>query len=206
MSKTTSLGGKVTHPVAGLLVAVLLTACSGGDSGNGNGSGGAAGTGTGGTGTGGTGTGGTGTGGGDDCTITLSGELTGTLSCTVAVIYDGQADLTAFGLTVQQSEPGAGADVRVSGPAETGTFTDATCVECNIFAFASAATLDPAWAMKLTPTKQGSFSVTIDSLGTGSSGPNGAVAYPYPHGSATAVLPADPETSATGTVNLSANF
>lgn len=62
--------------------------------------------------------------------------------------YDGQTDLTAFWLTVQQSEPGAGADVRVSGPAKTGTFTDA----------------------------------------------------------ATAVLLPAPETSATGTVNLSASF
>jgi hypothetical protein len=141
---------------------------------------------------------------GGPCTITLSGSVTGTVSCTVAVFYDGQKDLTAFGLTVQQSEPGAGADVRIAGHAKTGTFTD--CVECTIFAFAKAGNPPPTWTMRLTPTKQGSFSVTIDSLGTGSNGPNGGVAYPDPHGTATAVLPALQETGATGTVNLSAKF
>ena len=59
---------------------------------------------------------------------------------------------------------------------------------------------------QLTPTKQGSFSVTIDSLGTGSNGPNGGVAYADPHGSATAVLPALQDTGATGTANLHAKF
>lgn len=122
------------------------------------------------------------------------------------MIYDGQKDQTAFGLTVQRTDPGAGANVIVAGPAKTGTFTDATCVDCTIFAFATAGNPPPTWAMLLTPTKQGSFSVTIDSLGTGSTGPNGGVAYPDPHGSVTAVLPADQSTGATGTVNLSATF
>lgn len=140
------------------------------------------------------------------CTITLSGEVKGTVSCTVAVIYDGQKDTTGFGLTVQQSEPGASAYVTVSGPAKTGTFTDASCVDCSISASAKAGNPPPTWAMQLTPTKQGSFSVTIDSLGTGSKGPNGGVAYPDPHGSANAVLPALQDTGATGTVNLHAKF
>ena len=138
--------------------------------------------------------------------IRLSGDVVGTVECTVAVIYDGQKDQTGFGLTVQQSEPGAGANVIVPGPAKTGTFTDASCVDCTIFAFAKAGNPPPTWAMQLTPMKQGSFSVTIDSLGTGSHGPNGGVAYPDPHGSATAVLPADQTTGATGTVHLSAKF
>jgi hypothetical protein len=59
---------------------------------------------------------------------------------------------------------------------------------------------------RFASAKQGSFSVTMDSLGTGSPGPNGVVAYAEPHGSATAVLPAASETSATGTVNLTAQF
>src|SRR5882672_7513972 len=71
-------------------------------------------------------------------TITLSGEVTGTVSCTVAVIYDGQKDSTGFGLTVTQSEPGASAYVTTTGPAKTGTFTDASCVECSISASATA--------------------------------------------------------------------
>ena len=66
------------------------------------------------------------------CTITLSGNVTGTVSCTVAVLYDGQQKLTQFGLTVQQSEPTAGAFVKIAGTAQTGTFTDANCVECLV--------------------------------------------------------------------------
>ena len=143
---------------------------------------------------------------GGPCTITLSGAVTGSVSCTVAVLHDGQKDVTAFGLTVQQSTPGGGADVRIAGPAKTGTLTDANCLECTIFAFATAGNPPPTWAMQLKPRKQGSFSLTIDSLGAGSNGPNGGVAYPSPHGSATAVLPADQGTGATGTVNLSAKF
>ena len=141
---------------------------------------------------------------GGPCAIKLSGEITGNLSCTVAVIYDGQD--TGFGLTVQQSEPGASAYVTTAGAAKTGTFTDANCVECSISAFTSTGNPPPTWEMHLTPAKQGSFSVTIDSLGSGTNGANGMVAYPDPHGSATAVLPALQDTGATGTVNLSATF
>jgi hypothetical protein len=146
--------------------------------------------------------------GSDDgpCTITLSGDVTGTVSCTVAVLYDGPQKLTQFGLTVQQSEPTAAAFAKIAGTAQTGTFTDANCVECFVSASAKIGNPPPTWAMQLKPTKQGSFSVTIKSLGTGSSGPNGGVAYADPHGTATAVLPALQETGATGTVNLSAKF
>jgi len=142
--------------------------------------------------------------GGGSCSITLSGAVTATLECTSAVLYDEGVDAVLFGLTVQQSMPTAGANVLVAVPAETGTFTDADCIDCLFAAYTDVAD-GPAWAMQTMPTMQGSFSVTIDSLGEASSA-DGTTAYPYAQGSATAVLPAVEGSGATGTVNLSAEF
>ena len=113
---------------------------------------------------------------------------------------------TAFGFTVQQATPTAMVTMRIPGKAQTGTFTDATAgVELVAAASATAGNPPPTWMVQMNP-KMGSLSLTIADLGAGITGPNGGVAYPDPHGTATATLAAIAETKASGTVNLKATF
>ena len=150
------------------------------------------------------GTGGSGGGGGSQCSITLSGAVTGTFNCNAVTAYDSGKNQGTIALTVPSPSPLSSITVGIEKP---GAPMSGVWSSSDAGATAGIVVQMPGGAMPATwdvskgngGPDQGSYTASVTVTATGVTGYTST-------GSLTAVLPANTQTTASGTVNLSATF
>ncbi len=142
------------------------------------------------------------------CTMTISGAITGTVPCMAVGANVSTSNQSTLGITAIGPVQGVGnatISLMVAGSIGTGTFTDASTSQ-----YAAVVTgpivpgsVPAVWAASANP-KQGSISITVNSS-TSYASSNGSTAY-FIHGTGTATLPAQSNSSAKGNVTVTAAF
>lgn len=136
------------------------------------------------------------------CKVTLSGAVTGTHGCVVAMGLNSTTDTVDMGVSaaISQTEQFSLA-LKFPGTALTaGTFTSSTDGAAGAVVESQ---IPKVWdAVRGDPPDQGTFSITISGTGTPVTGNTGDVGYLNTHGSADATMPAIASSGATGTVTV----
>ena len=143
-----------------------------------------------------------------NCTMTISGAISGTVPCMAIGGNVSTTNQSTLGITATGSVQGianATMSLVFTGSIGAGTFTDANTPQYGavVTGPVGSGTLLPVWIASPNP-KQGSLSITVSSS-TSYVSSNGSTAY-FIHGTATATLPAQPNTSAKGNVTITATF
>jgi hypothetical protein len=147
--------------------------------------------------------------GSNSCTVTISGAITASATCELALGYSAASNKAAFGLSVTGlpatiSAAAIAVDL-ATGDVASGNYTQANTLDSGV-----AVTTPSAQVWMETKNKsnsdQGSFTLNISSTGSAVTGSNGDKAYLNGHGSLTATLPGLASANTSGTVTLSATF
>ena len=165
--------------------------------------------GAGGGGGGGAGGGGGGGGGGVSCTYTVSGAATASGDCTVQAAYQASNSEVDVTLTGSGGQPTFGAALVGKSTLATGTYTLADAPAAGGTYLMGTTSL---WAMCNNNmctdgqgnqvANQGTFTLMIGDPGPATNG----ILWTSSHGSLVMTLPADPNTTASGTATVMATF
>lgn len=142
--------------------------------------------------------------------LTLSGAVSQSFAGTVLTrLYSPDVDHWVFGaVAVATLEPplAAGIGLTIEGGVHVGTFSSsAQGVTGEVYI--GGGTGDPHWRARTGGESEPAGSFTLQITSTGDPVEFfGALDYPDLHGTLDAVLPADPESGASGTVTLHATF
>lgn len=138
------------------------------------------------------------------CTMAISGAINATLPCTVIAGYTPSSNQTVISISMNRASAGISSaviSVSTGAPFSTGTYTASNVL---VFAGVVTGTNNGVWSVS-KDTQTGTLSVTITSAGNSVVGSSGTSIY-YPHGTASATLPAVQTTGAQGAVKLQATF
>jgi hypothetical protein len=157
----------------------------------------------------------------EECTIVISGAITGKALCYAVGGYDPTKNETGIGITMRSptgSITTAAITVKVSGYLQNGTFSDANSTSYASTLMSGPATAPSVWVASAQP-KQGTTTITVSNytqvaVAPGSPNPNQPTAAGLPpaagttgytiHGTAQATLV--PQMGATGAVTMTAKF
>jgi hypothetical protein len=142
--------------------------------------------------------------GASSCTMVITGAMSATLPCTVIAGYAASSNQAVITISINTASAGISSAVvstSTQGPFSTGTYTRSNL---SVFASVVTGTNNGVWSVS-KETQTGTLSVTITATGNSVSGSSGTSIY-YPHGTASATLPAVQTTGAQGTVTLQATF
>jgi hypothetical protein len=142
-----------------------------------------------------------------NCTITLSGALTGTLGCTGHdAAYNSANNTGGFAITAAPAATVQSFSMAVgtTGQPTTGTFTQSSG-SLNGSGVVVQGTGNQIWSASVGSGTQGTFSLVVRDLGSSISA-NGGTAWPLIHGTFNATLPAVAGSGATGSVTVTASF
>ena len=146
-------------------------------------------------------------GSGSGCTVTLSGAISATAPCTPSGAYGPKSNTLGFAISNEGTSSSFRSfhfSIQLPGTSlQTGTFTSANSAKAATIVSGNAST--QIWGQYFNSSRadQGTFSLTLTSTGSEVDS-GGDKAWPYAHGSLTAMLA--PSGSASGAVDVSVTF